>query len=178
MSFYQTNKHLARIRELEEALAQPRIRVAANGLVVRGAEALLVEFDDVSGLHYNFPGGGVEVGETLEEALHREIEEETCLQVSIDRLLLVVESVGSRNTNLVNGRLRPWNEIRFFFRCTPSDGALARLPDQPDSNETAVRWVSLEALPNVNVLPQVSKQLIESLEHIAGVPLVVPNPHQ
>ncbi len=58
--------------------------------MVRGSEALHVEFNDISGLHYNFPEAGVEARETLEEALHREIEEETPLQVSIDRLLLVV----------------------------------------------------------------------------------------
>jgi 8-oxo-dGTP diphosphatase len=147
-----------------------------NGLVVRGSDVLLVEFNDASGLHYNFPGGGVEVGETLKEALHREIDEETCLEVSIERLLLV-ESVGSRNTNLVNNRPKPWNEVRFFFLCSPLEHAVARLPDKPDANETGVRWFPLESLPDVKVLPQVSLQLLNSLKHSADVPLVVPNPH-
>jgi 8-oxo-dGTP diphosphatase len=36
---------------------------------------LLVEFNDETGLHYNLPGGGVEPGESVIEALEREVRE-------------------------------------------------------------------------------------------------------
>jgi 8-oxo-dGTP diphosphatase len=159
-----------------ETLPRMPIRVAVSGVVLRDGEVLQVEFDDESGLHYNFPGGGVNAGETLEQALHREIEEETALRVTVDRLLLVLESVDSRNTNLVNGRLTPWNELRFFFLCTPVDGSEARLPDHPDANETAVRWFLLEQLSQINVLPQIGRELMERLNTPVGPPALVPNP--
>jgi 8-oxo-dGTP diphosphatase len=138
---------------------------------------LLVEFSGgTQREHYNFPGGGVELGETLEEAVRREIREETCLEVVVERLLLAVESVGSRNTNEIGGVRVPWNEVRFFFHCTPVDGSEARLPDGPDENQTAVHWFPIAQLPSLNVLPQVSDHLIAALD--AGSPFrVVPNPH-
>ncbi len=40
---------------------------------------------------YEFPGGKVEVGETQEEALLREIKEELNYAISIDRFLLTVD---------------------------------------------------------------------------------------
>ncbi len=77
------------------------IRVAASALIVEDGRALLVEFDDESGVHFKFPGGGVEPGETLEEAVRREVREEACLDVRVDRLLLIVESIASRDTNRI-----------------------------------------------------------------------------
>ena len=56
------------------------IRVSTKALILRDNAILLVEYDDESGLHYNMPGGGVEPDETLEEALKREMQEETCAE--------------------------------------------------------------------------------------------------
>ena len=39
--------------------------------------------------YWEFPGGQLEDGETLEECLHREWTEELNLQISIDRLLKI-----------------------------------------------------------------------------------------
>jgi len=169
--------------EAEEAslllTSRDRIRVAANGLVLRGEDALLVEFGGgTPTAHFNFPGGGVEVGETLEAAVQREVLEETCLEVSIERLLLVVESIASRNTNTIRGERVPLNELRFLFLCRPADGSSdARLPDLPDPRQTGVRWIPLERLPSEPVLPQVSRELIAAVLDPGKHPLVVPNPH-
>lgn len=124
------------------------IRVAANALIVEEGRALLVEFDGESGVHLNFPGGGVGPGETLEEAVRREVREEACLDVRVDRLRLIVESIAARDPNRIAGQDIPWNELRFFFLCSPLDAAnVARLPDRPDANQTGVRWLPLESLP-------------------------------
>lgn len=130
-------------------------RVAANALVVANEMALLVEFSGgTERQHYNFPGGGVGLGETLEQAVQREVMEETCLRVTVERLLLVVESIGPRNTNTIRGERLPWNEVRFFFLCRPaSDACEPRLPDLPDENQTGVVWLPLRKLPFVEVLP-------------------------
>lgn len=161
------------------ANSRDRIRVAANALIVRNGEALLVEFSGgTARAHFNFPGGGLEIGETLEEGLQREVREETCLLVEPERLLLIVESVAARNTNTIGGERVPWNELRFFFLCKTQAGSPeARLPDIPDSNQTGVKWIALERLPNEPVLPQVCNELIESLETDRH-PVVIPNPQR
>ena len=156
---------------------QDRIRVAANALVVQDGRALLVEFSGgTDQQHYNFPGGGVELGETLEEAVRREVMEETCLDVRVERLLLIVESIGSRNTNFIGGEHVPWNEVRFFFLCHPLQGSNPRMPDVPDNDhQTAVRWFPIASLAALEVLPQVSVELLEAMNNPAT--RIVPNPH-
>ncbi|MCA9912487.1 MAG: NUDIX domain-containing protein, partial [Anaerolineae bacterium] len=70
------------------------IRLNVAAVIVRHDALLLVEFDDETGLHYNLPGGGVEEGETLHQALRREVREETHAELAeIGRLLLAWEYV-------------------------------------------------------------------------------------
>jgi 8-oxo-dGTP diphosphatase len=167
-----------------QALAGPRIgtdtiRVAANAVIVRDRRVLLVEFDGgTPTAHFNFPGGGVDLGETLEEAVRREVWEETCLEVNVERLLLVVESVGARNTNLIGGERVRWNEVRFFFLCRPVDpDQEPQQPRQPDGNQSNVVWVGIDQLGHQPLLPQVSHELVAAMATPAGRPLVVANPH-
>jgi 8-oxo-dGTP diphosphatase len=158
---------------------EDRIRVAASAFVIQDGKALLVEFEDDTGLHYNFPGGGVELGETLEAGARREALEETSLDIEIERLLLVVESVGSRNSNWNEGlkAFVPWNEVRFFFLARPaSASAEARRPEIHDANQTGVRWLPIEDLPNVQVLPQVSRELMAAMKNPSSALVLIPNP--
>lgn len=64
-------------------LAQFRIGVSA--LIFHEGEILLAHRSDID--WWNLPGGGMELGETLEMTVRREVLEETGLQVEIDRLV-------------------------------------------------------------------------------------------
>ena len=69
----------------------PRVRVAA--IVVQDDEILLVRHVKHGKTYWLLPGGGVKYGETLEEALVREIEEETNLDVVVERPVMMNDSV-------------------------------------------------------------------------------------
>jgi len=98
----------------------PRLRVAAA--VMREGRLLLVRHRKGEEEYYLLPGGGVKWGESMTEALHREVREETGLEVQAGRLLCVSETLypdGSRHiVNLVfrgverGGELRPSSDPR------------------------------------------------------------------
>ena len=46
-------------------------------------------------LFWSFPGGGVDFGETLQEAIVREFKEETGLTVTVGSFLFIYEYIGS-----------------------------------------------------------------------------------
>ena len=58
-------------------------RPSVYGVIIQDGKVLLSRQWD----GYDFPGGGVELGETIEEALIREVKEETGVDIKVGRLL-------------------------------------------------------------------------------------------
>ena len=68
--------------------------VAVGAVVLDGDCVLLVQRgqEPLKG-EWSLPGGGVELGETLEAALAREVREETSLDITIGRVVEVLDSI-------------------------------------------------------------------------------------
>jgi 8-oxo-dGTP diphosphatase len=72
-----------------------RIRVRACGICIENDRVLMIGHRAILGENtfWSPPGGGVEVGEMAEDALKREFLEETGLEISVGKLLLMNEFV-------------------------------------------------------------------------------------
>ncbi|PEL14970.1 DNA mismatch repair protein MutT [Bacillus wiedmannii] len=66
------------------------MQVRVTGILIEDEEVLLVK-QKVANRNWSLPGGRVENGETLEEAMIREMREETGLEVKIKKLLYVCD---------------------------------------------------------------------------------------
>jgi len=100
-------------------------------LVQRGQEPLKGE--------WSLPGGAVEVGETLEAALAREVREETSLDVIVGPVVEVLESIRRD----AGGRAE-YHYVIIDYACRVRSGtptAAARGTDAAD-----VRWVRVDEL--------------------------------
>jgi len=95
------------------------VLVVANRRVIDGAETTV----------WDLPGGGVEPGETLDEALRREMREETGLDVDVKSFLFVAEGERLKKRE----RTGVWRS--FFFKIAQTGGALdvSGEPDIVDS---------------------------------------------
>jgi 8-oxo-dGTP diphosphatase len=105
-------------------------------LVQRGQEPLKGE--------WSLPGGAVEIGETLEEALAREVREETSLDVVVGPVVEVFDSI-RRDP----GGRAEYHYIIIDYACRVRSGtptAAARGTDAAD-----VRWVPVDELAQYRV---------------------------
>jgi ADP-ribose pyrophosphatase YjhB (NUDIX family) len=102
-------------------------------LIRRGTPPLLGE--------WSLPGGVLECGETLREAVAREAREETGLAVEPGEMLGVYERVIRDD----EGRVR-YHYVLIDFLCRAAGGDLKAGSDAAD-----VRWFTLDELPALNL---------------------------
>jgi len=83
-------------------------KVRATGVLIENNSLLLVKQKLSNNKNWSLPGGRVEPGETLEQALIREMKEETGLDVEPIRMLYVCDVAASDNTVLHITFLTKW----------------------------------------------------------------------
>lgn len=105
--------------------ATPKHSVSVAGIVVRDDGRVLVIKRDDNG-HWEAPGGVLELDESFEAGVQREVLEETGLEVTIERLTGVYK-------NLTHGI------VALVYRCRPAGG-------EPHVTEEAreIRWMTKE----------------------------------
>ncbi len=70
---------------------EPRVRVA--GIVIEDNKLLLIAHKKNNSVYWLLPGGGVNYGESLEEALKREFLEELNITVTVDKPVMLSDSI-------------------------------------------------------------------------------------
>jgi len=117
-------------------------RIAVYALIFDDGRVLLAHRRDID--WWNLPGGGMEIGETVEEATCREVKEETGLEVQVERLVGVYSKPQKQ-------------EVVLTFRCRVTGGEL-----QATEESRACSYFSPDALPR-NTLPKHRERILDAL---------------
>jgi len=125
-------------------------KVGVGGLVIDKDKLLLIKraYEPSSGL-WSIPGGLLEVGEELEEAVAREIEEETGIKVEVKELLGVFNFVIRDEAGKVK-----YHYVLIDFLAKPVGGKL-----RPSRETLDARWVSLKDIEKYS-LTRTTRRLI------------------
>jgi len=129
--------------------------VGVGGVVLRGGRALLIRRGSapLKG-EWSIPGGTLELGETLEEGVKRELEEETGLKVEVGELIEVFERIVPDES----GRLK-YHFVILDYLCSAEDG-IARAA----SDVTDVAWAQEEELANYSLTPIATRVIRRAFE--------------
>jgi ADP-ribose pyrophosphatase YjhB (NUDIX family) len=111
-------------------------------VVLDGAQVLLIKrgHAPLKG-EWSLPGGGVEIGETLEQAIAREVLEETGLTIDVGPMVEVLDRISRDGDGRVEHHF-----VLVDFVCRPSGGVLRGASDAEDA-----AWVALADLPRYGV---------------------------
>ena len=134
---------------------RPAVRVC--GMLLRNERVLLVRQSKGDRTYWLLPGGGVERGEDLKQALCREFREEVGLEVQVDDPLGLVESISPDG-----GRSRHTIQIIFrVFEGAKDSGADDSTP-VPVAGDPAIReiaWFAASALTTLELHPPIADLL-------------------
>lgn len=115
-------------------------RVASYALVTSARGVLLTAYSDRTNAAgtWGFPGGGIDPGESPEEAVHREVWEETGQHITVTGLL------GLRTARWIGraptGRLEDYHAVRVVYRAHCADPTDPVIHDV-DGTTAEARWV-------------------------------------
>ncbi|MEN8204936.1 MAG: NUDIX domain-containing protein [Pseudomonadota bacterium] len=133
-----------------ESIVAP-IRNAARALIRQDNNILLLRKEGYEdGERFALPGGGQDLGETLEQALHRECLEEIGTRVEIHDLVHVADCFKPRDTLPRSTR----HLTEFLFACTVPGDYVPGNGHHPDKHQVEVVWVRLEELADMPLYPR------------------------
>lgn len=127
-----------------------RTDTRAAGIVIKDSSILLMERKRDDQHYYVFPGGGVEEGETPEQAAVRELEEETLIAVELNKLLYKITYFEQR----------PERNAQLFYLCSYVSGepalhadSIEQLKMNAGNGVYIPQWVPLDRIRSLMLYP-------------------------
>jgi ADP-ribose pyrophosphatase YjhB (NUDIX family) len=130
------------------------MRQAVRAIVVKDGNLLVMHRNKFGLEYYALPGGAMDMGEEQLQTLHRELGEETSIQVANPRLV-IIEDAGDMYG------------MQYIYLCDYAGGEPALMPESEEAKINALgsnlyepRWLPLADLPQTNLLPKELKQAV------------------
>lgn len=142
------------------------IRNSTKAIIIKDGMMLFGQYKfSADGTKYSYlpPGGGQNKGETLEEAVVREVFEETGATIVVKELLFVREYI---EPDSLWGNI---HQVEFFFRCELLSEIRPALATEPDELQVDIVWLPITALNNYNIYPTKLKESIQPDGSISNV---------
>ena len=139
-----------------------RFRLRAAAIIIEDGSVLFATNDSEN--YYYSIGGAIELGETAEEAVKREVLEETGVPYEIDRLAFVQENFFKRNDGMLQGL--ECHEITFYF-LMKSRGTKNLNSHSKTLNNTIderMEWLEIDKLDQYEAYPMFFRESLKNLK--------------
>ncbi len=139
----------------EVDVSELKFRPSVYGIIIKDERILLIPQWD----GYDFPGGGVDIGEPLIEAVQREIKEETGFDAAVGELVFAADD---RFLHPRSGK--GIHSLLFYYLCDITGGELSTegFSDYEKEFAKMAEWIPLEKIRDIKFINSVdSVALIE-----------------
>lgn len=134
-----------------------RLNIRAGGVIIHNNKVLTHK--DSNSNHYCLPGGRVEIGESSEKTIKREIQEELGKKVNINGYMATIE-------NFFEMRGVKYHELFFLYKIEfseDSDKSIEyTLSNVEGKDYLKYEWIDLDRIDTYNILPNCLKDVLKS----------------
>jgi 8-oxo-dGTP pyrophosphatase MutT (NUDIX family) len=128
----------------------------ATAVIIKDGMILLIHRLRDGEEYFVLPGGGVEEGESIEEATIREVKEETSFDAKINKKLWEF-------SNEYNGNIK----MHYFYLVTDFSGELKLGGEEAEQNSPEnhyeLEWHKLDKIQNLPLYPEIVKEKLKEL---------------
>lgn len=135
------------------------IRSSVKAIIFKDNKILTIKKRDKEGEIYILPGGGQEFGETLIEAIRREVKEEVGSSICNENLVFVREYIGKNHE--FKDRDKNIHIVDHIFLCSIQKEDIYEL--QPDEDQIGFEWINVNELGTYKFYP---KELINRIKNL------------
>ena len=144
---------------ISRKLKNTRVRVA--GVLVEDGKLLLIAHKKKKNIYWLLPGGGVDYGESLCDALKRELREELSIEAEVHDIAFICDSIGpGLERHIVN----------ICFYCTRVNGDLS-LGNEKRLHDYS--FFDLDGLDDITIFPPIREELKRALGGAEGGPIYI-----
>jgi 8-oxo-dGTP diphosphatase len=134
-------------------MRQSRLTTSAKAVIIEDGRLLTLRKRQGEHVFHVLPGGKQEPGETLSEALAREVEEEVGARAEALELLHVRDYVADHHEFAAG---QPGlHKVEFYFRARLTEPVGSRPQSHPDRRQIGIDWVELAELEAADLYPRV-----------------------
>lgn len=135
------------------------MRIRPCVIIQRDDKILLLHYRYGNSDVYAIPGGSPEKGETLEDTLIREVQEELSINITIDTLFSVGEIIWMNNNESI---------LNCVFTGKNIVGEPLINPHHSTALESA--WMPIENIGSMNLYPNIGNEIINAAKNKFSVP--------
>ena len=135
-----------------------RFRYRAAAIIVENG-CVLFAGNEINDYYYSI-GGGVHIGETAEEAVQREVFEETGIQYEIEHLAIIHENFFVESTGKYKGL--DFHEVAFYFLMKSRGTQKLKSNSFTQGVKENMHWIPIEDLDKVVAFPVFMKSYLQS----------------
>jgi len=141
-----------------------RLNIRAGGVIIHNNKVLTHR--NINEDHYCLPGGRIEIGESSEQTIKREIQEELGKQIEITGYVATIE-------NFFEIKKKKYHEIYFLYAIEfveDEDKKINYTMHNVEGKEyLQYEWLDLDKIEEYNILPKCLKEILKSRKSPAHV---------
>lgn len=123
------------------------VRIRVSGIIIEDNSILLIAHKKDGQVYWLLPGGGLEFGESLEEALKREFHEELNIQIKLNSLAMVCDSIDPEGERHI---------LNICFNCSYESGYYRLGSDKRLHNYS---FFTIDELEEISMYPPINEAL-------------------
>ena len=140
-------------------------RYSMKAIIIKDGKFLVEQVDQGRGIFYKLPGGGHHFGETIHEALHRELQEELGIDAEIGTLLFIRDYLEKNHSMEFDDS--NFQQTELMFLCNVKDFSNLGKGTEPDKNQV-ICWKSAEELEQIKFYPKKLVPYLKSIQKLKG----------